>query len=54
MELFIGIGIAWIVGMAGYTILSTKTPKGKHRCNLKKEIIQFKKVNSQISDSIKK
>lgn len=53
MELFGIIGVTWVMGMAAYIMLSGKSGNSKRRCNVKKEVMQFKVINNQMSAATK-
>lgn len=52
MNLFIGIGVTWVVGMAGYIVLKGKSDV-RHRCNVRKHVIKNKLLNNQVSEATK-
>lgn len=45
----------WIIGMTGYTIMNMAMLKNKrvHRCNVKREIIKFKKIDKNLNDNVR-
>ena len=46
-------GVGWLIGMIFY-IKNTSKERYGHRCNVKRQVIQFKKINNQIGEMIRK
>jgi hypothetical protein len=54
MELFIAIGACWLVGMVAYVTIDRRSANIKRRCNVKNEVIKFKRFNNGVNESARR
>lgn len=45
--------LIWLLSMILYALL-TSGNTGNHRCNVKKQVIKFRRIKNQVGESVKK
>lgn len=51
---FILIAVVWVIGIIVYILLGRNDTKSGNRCNVRREVIQFKNINRDINEVVKK
>lgn len=49
MQLFLGIGSVWIAGMIAFILLDSNGNNTKKRCNVRREVMEFKALSNKMS-----
>lgn len=45
--------VIWVLLMILYALITSELNSGRHRCNVKRQVIEFKRVKSKVNDSIR-